>query len=401
MEELFKNLGNFIRDAEYGSFDFWFFPVITVLLIWLATVISLKVFKKRKKLKEVFMIHRIWIACSLVVAAVLIGLICYWWSVNYFSYNPLQFSLLISLIIAFIIPIVHLYRIRNSFTNEGLKEITSQPKTQNQLENIIIWTKKSFNKNKLFYLIPVLGFLLLLFSLNKGQNLISIIFDNSESMKYQNAMDALSETFNSLEKNNEMVLTTLDGLGTNSIGGKNSIDDILSISDYSRLRGGNVVSFNSPVEAKEGLNQLTNMCWGSPICEAIWKSFLFIKNTKANQKFNHKLLIIITDGNETMVAHTLASSQFFFDKEEFNNYFPPERVFIIDYSGGEEFPLFQKFNNAGCERYSVTDNEQEYIYALDDALKSFKNNWTLIFWTIIFTTILTLAGLFVEPKKVI
>lgn len=400
MEALFKSFGNYIRITDFGSFNFWIYPIATFLLIWFLAIVGLKIFTKRKKLKTVFLIHKAWIISSLIISAVIIGLICYWWSINYFSDNPLQLSLLISLFISLFIPIIRLLTLRNYYTNEDLREITQQPKTPNQFEETITFSKKAFSKNKLFYILPLVGFLLLLFALNKGQNLISIVFDNSGSMERKNAIEALSETFDNLGKNNEIILTTLEGLGENSSGAKNSLDEILTITNYSRLQGGNVVSFPYPISAKNGLNQITNQCWGSPICEAIWKSFLFIKDTKVNQVFKSKLLVIITDGDDN-VGNSIASSKFFFDNGTFEQYFPIEKVFIIDYSNGVMNPFLQKFQDSGCESYNVENNKQSYINALHSALNAFENNWFLIYWTIIITAIMVIIALLIEPKKIV
>ncbi len=399
MKVLFNNFGKYIKTAEYSSIEFWLFPIVTILVIWLITIIGLKIFSKRKKLKSIFIIHKAWICSSLIVATIIIGLICYWWSINFFSEKPLQLSLLISLFISLIISIISFLSLRRYFTIDNIKEIVQQPKTQNQLEETITYTKKTYRKKKLCYFILLVGFLMLFFVLNKGQNLISIVFDNSGSMESKNATEALSETFDNLDKNNEIMLTTLEGLNENSVGGKSSLNEILAIKKYSNLQAGNVVFFPDPASAKAGLNQISNQCWGSPICESIWKSFLFIKETKANDNYKNKLLIIITDGVDN-VSNTILNNKFFFDNQDFVEYFPQDKVFIIDYSGGAMNPFLQKFQDEGCNSYNVTNDKQDYINALDTALKPFKNNWYLIYWTIIITGLMTLIALFIQPKKI-
>ena len=84
MKVLFNNFGKYIKTAEYSSIEFWLFPIVTILVIWLITIIGLKIFSKRKKLKSIFIIHKAWICSSLIVATIIIGLICYWWSINFF-----------------------------------------------------------------------------------------------------------------------------------------------------------------------------------------------------------------------------------------------------------------------------------------------------------------------------
>jgi len=145
MEALFNSLGYYFRVAEYRSFEFWLFPVVTILLIWLLVIVGLKVFTRRsKQFKTVYFIHKAWIISSLAVSAVIIGLICYWWSINYFSDHPLQISLLLSLIISLLVPVLKLMKLRNYFTFESIKEITPLPKTSSKFDETIVTAKKAY-----------------------------------------------------------------------------------------------------------------------------------------------------------------------------------------------------------------------------------------------------------------
>lgn len=400
MEDFLNSFGKYIKATEFNSFEFWAYPISTLLLIWIISTVGLKIFTKRKTVKTIFVIHSAWICSSLFVATILIGLICYRWSVNYFSEKPLQLSLLISLFISLLIPLLSFISLRSFFTTDNLKEIVTQPKTPNHLDKIISDTKKVYRRKKLCYLMLFAGFLFLLFALNKGQNLISIVYDNSGSMENSNAVQAISETLDNLDKNNEIILATLDGLGENSSGAKNSLNEILAITNFAKLQGGNVVSFTDPVSAKNGLNQLSNPCWGSPICETIWKSFLFIQTTKANNTYKNKIMVIITDGDDN-IGNTIPAGRFFFDVEIFSDCFSPNDVFIVDYSAGSANPFLQKFNESGSESFNVSNNKQDYLDALDNALNSFKNNWYLIYWTVIITVIMTLIALLIEPYKIV
>lgn len=405
MDDLFKNFSIYVKNAEFGSLEFWITPIVTVFLIWLLTMVGPKLFSNRKRLKTIFVIHNVLICASMIVASVLIGLICYLWSFNYFSVRPIQLSMLFSLFISLLIPVLSFLSLRNYFTSESLKEIVPRPKTKNHRDNTITETRKVYGRNKLFYLILIPGFLVLFFALNRGQNLISIVYDNSVSMDNKNAIEALSETFDNLDQNNEIVLTTLDGLtsdslGKNFYGGKKTINEILAVTNYLRLQGGNVSSFNDPISAKNGLYQLTNKSIGSPLCESIWKSFLFSQETKSYTTYKNKVLIIITDGGDNVVE-TIHSGKFFFDIEAFAECYSPDKVFVIDYSEGTTNAFLQKFRESGCESYNVGNSKQDYLNALDNALNSFKNNWYLIYWMVIVVALMTMISLFIEPKKIV
>jgi hypothetical protein len=401
MNNFFKSFITYSKEAQFDSISFWAFPIGALLLIWLLTTVGLKIFTKRDKLKTVFVINRAWMVSSLIISGMLIGFICYWWSQNFFVNHPYQLSLLISLFISMLIPILTLINLRSYYTRDGIKEIVDQPKTAHQLESTIVTTKHAFIKNKYYYIIPYLGFLLLLLYLYKGNNLISLVYDNSESMTQTSAVDALSETFENLDDNNEITLTTLEGLSSlDDPAGKASMGDLLLIKKSSALKAGNVVSFNNPQDAKNGLTQASNPCYGSPICESIWKTFLYLNETKQNQSYKNKLLVIITDGLDKM-DETLNTGKFFFDDEAFSEFFTPENTFVIDYSGGTSSALMQRFQNAGCDIYPAEDNnKQAYLDALDNALQSFKNNWYLIYWTIVIVALFTIIGLLISPKKI-
>jgi hypothetical protein len=401
MSDFIKSFSIYCKEAQFESISFWVFPICTITIIWLFTTVGLKIFPKRRKLRVVFVANRAWMISSLIVGGIIIGLICFWWSNNYFSQNPLQLSLLISLTIAMLIPVICLLNLRNYYTQEGIKEITDQPKTKNQLEASITFTKRAFSTNKFYFLISTIGFLFLLFYLNKGANLISVVYDNSGSMTQTNAIDALSETFDNLQDNNEITLTTLEGFTSpNDPAGRSSMKDLMLVSKSSAVKGGNVVSFNNPMEAKNGLSQASNPCNGSPICEGIWKTYLFIKETKTNQTYKNKLLIVVTDGMDN-IDESLKSGKFFFDDEGFVEFFPADNVFIIDYSGGTSSTFMQRCQTAGCDIYPAENNKQAYLDALDNALQSFKNNWFLIYWTIIIFLLFTILGLLIQPKKIV
>jgi hypothetical protein len=403
MTEFLKSFGTYCKQAEFSSIWFWAFPLGTLFLIWLLTTVGVKIFSKRVKLKTVFVINRAWIISSLIVAGILIGFICFWWSRNFFAQHNYQLALLISLTIAMLIPIFSLLNLRSYYTPEGIKEITDQPKTAHQLNSVIVLTKKAFTTNKLYFFIPLLGFLLLFLYLYKGTNLITLVYDNSASMQETNAIDALSETFSNLEPNNEVILTTLEGYlasDYNTLIEKKTVKDILMVSKYSTLKGGNVVAFTNPTDARNGLSQISNECNGSPICEALWKTYLFVQETKPNQTFDKKLLIVITDGADNIDA-TLSSGKFLFDDEKFSEFYPPENTFVIDYSNGSSTSFLQRCASVGCDIYPAENNKQAYLDALDNALQSFKNNWFLIYWTAIIFSLFTIIALLIQPKKIV
>jgi len=404
MEQFFNDFGKYCTEASYDSFWFWGIPMVTVLGIWLLTTIGLKIFRLRKKLKTAFLVNKAWIICSSIAAGTIVAIICYRWSQNLFAAASKDYRLswLIALIVTLTIPILAFCNLRRYYYRDGIKEVTDQPTTKLQFEAVVPLIRNAYENIKWFYLIPLFGFLFLLFQINKGTNLISVVYDNSTSMIGNNAIDALSETFSSLEDNNEIILTTFNGLSE----GKTNIKEIMSVKQSSKLKAGNVALYGSPKNAMNSLaTQLSEESPNSPIAESIWKTWLVINENKANQTYKNKLMVIVTDGDDP-ICSTLQSGGFFFDDTKFIEYFTPENMFVIDYSGGNKLQFcdnnyfIQRFENAGCNIFAAENSKESYLDALDEALQAFKNNLNLIFWTIFIVALFSIIALLIPPKKI-
>ena len=406
MEKFFKDFATYCREASYDSLWFWGILLLTIAGIWIMTIIGLKIFRKREKLKTVFFVHKAWVISSLLASFVIISYSCYHWTQNTFATasKDYRLALLIALAITGLIPIIALTGLRAYYNMERIKEITDQPKTELQMREAAIPNlMRAFERIKWFFLIPLPGFLFLLFYVNKGTNLISIVYDNSESMIGINASDALFETFGSLAENNEIFLTTLNGVK----GNKDNMSAIMSVRQSSELNTANVVSYINPIEASNNLSaQLSQKAGPSPIAESIWKMWLVVNESKVNQTYKKKLLLIITDGYD-QICETMTSGRFFFDDTKFAEYFKHENVYVIDYSGevGKEHRIcevnyfIQRFRNAGCDIYPAENSKIAYLNAFDNALQSFKNNWYFIIWTIVIFTFFTFFAI-IKPSKI-
>ena len=404
MERFFKDFATYCREASYGSFWFWGILLLTVAGIWIMTIIGLKIFRKNAKLKTVFFVHKAWVISALIAAFFIISFGCYHWTQNTFAVasKDYRLALLIALALTGLIPIIALFGLRTYYNRENLKEITDQPKTNLQINATIPRVKRAYERIKWFFLIPLPGFLFLLFYVSQGTNLISIVYDNSVSMIGASAESALSETFGSLAENNEIFLTTLNGVA----GDKADLSDIMSVRQSTGLHTATVVPYTNPKEAMSGLStQLSNESPSSPIAESIWKMWLVVSENKVNKTYKKKLLIIITDGDDP-ICKTMPSGRFFFEDAGFADYFTPENVFVIDYSGGRKMQFcdrnyfMQRFRNAGCDIYPAENSKQAYLDALDNALQSFKNNWNFIFWTIVIFTFFTFIAIIIPSKKI-
>jgi hypothetical protein len=404
MDKFFKSFGSYYKDAQFDDFSFWAFPVGTILLIWILAILIPKIFSKRQKLKTIFIINRGWIAASLIVTAIIIGLICYWWTQNYFAEHPFQFSLLLSLFISMLIPVFALLRLRNYFTQEGVKEITDQPKTPSQLDATITFLKRAYRRCMFFYLVPLLGFSMLLFVLSKGTNLISIVLDNtpSQNLSFSDGKAALTQTISQLDENNQIIISSF----SSNKNTRKTFDEIVKTNQYNPSVdiSSSFTSKNDAINYISSL-ELTSGDGGSPILEVIWQNYLFAKQNSQNSSFKNKVLLIITDGGETAVI-PITANRFFCNVEEFSGFYAPENTFIIDYfteqdqiSASQNSLFIQNAGNCGYDvQKGIT--KEDYSFALAQVLTGFQNNWYLIFWTITIFVIMAIIGILINPKKI-
>ena len=400
MNEFFKSIVEFCKLAAVGSLVFWLIPLFTLFSIWALSAVQLKVINREQRNKSLFLIHRSSIVSALVAATLLIGLTCFWWTSNYFSQHHLEISLLFSLVLALGIALISLIRLSSYFTQSRIKQIQPLPKTQSQAQLAYNMGKRSFNAAKYYFLLPTLGFLLLLLLLIVHNNLINIVFDNSSSMSTRNGISALAKTFDKLQDNNEIILTTVDGLNDDRSLEKPNMGEIMKATSTTSLKGGNVSFFNTPEEAKTGVNSIDTHPNVSPICESIWKSYLYLKENKGEKNYKNTVMVVITDGFDD-ITESLKTGKFFYDNEGFTDTFPADKVIIIDYSNGANTPFMQRFNDAGCYIYNAENSEAAYLEGLDRALESFKNNWNLIYWTLFIFLVFAITSIFIQPKMMV
>jgi hypothetical protein len=400
IKDFFLNFWQYSKEANI----FWsvLTPIISLVAIWLLAFAGLKLIEKPERLRTVFMIHRVLIVSSLLVAMVLVAIICYCWTKNIIAELHLELAFIISLIFAFIVPIVSLILLRGYWEKTKVNEIIDQPVSSVQAQNNIPFINKAFNNTKFWYCLPFIGFLFLLFSMNSGKNIISIVYDNSISMDGSNAISALTQTFGKLDINNEIIFTNLNNRNADLSNCKRNIKDILAIKQSNKIKVGSCIPYNTPEEAKQNFQSTLSDAEGSPICEVTWKMWLFTKeNSKANNDYKNKLLIIITDGDDHLVKEDLQqNSKFLFDDTEFAEFYTPEDTHIVDYSTDGNSVVIEKFRDYGATVYPAVTSVDDYLSALDDALLSFQKNIYLIVWTIVICVLGTIIGIVITPKKI-
>jgi hypothetical protein len=406
MNDLGKQFLNFWKEISFLSWEFWLFPVLTIFFIWLCSTIGLKIFSsKSNKTRRVFAIHLAWIISSLVSAMIIIGLICLFWCIDFFQSHPWRLSLLFCLFIAMLITLITFIRLRSFYSLESFREITPYPQTFMQLESYSTKARKAYSRHKLWYFLPIAGFLFLLFIFIKSVNLISIVIDNSEStngLNLSTGMEVLSSSLENVGNNSYIYLSCFEDKSSF----KQTFDEITKIKNPASLSG-ITVAFEKTQDAVDYLKQISVTNSGSPLCEAIWKNYITIKQSIGSDQYKNKLLLIITDGEELVRTDRLPTfkpNAFFCSIPDFDTFFPSSNIHIIDVVGDVENGKINRFmEEANKCGYEIRDgsNPDTYSLALYDALKSFERNPVLIYWVIIVYVIMALIGFFIPPKRLI
>lgn len=413
IETLVTELTRDISEADFTSWKFWIIPIITIILVIVLFLILIKLQWSRSKSSEpdriISRIYFEWILSLGLVGLSLIVIASPYlqklWDDFFEGDKSWQLGILLSFLIVMILFIIRIFKYSRLIKNSQLvkvsklQDLISIPITNKSLKNSIIEIKKTFNKRKWYILIPAIGYILYPFYYyyNKERNIICIVFDNSSSMSGQNAILALDQIFDKLENNNEIIFTTLDGYMPNDMPPvvKTNMEQIMIVQKSSELKAGKVMHFLNPISAKAGLSQIGTSN-GSPICESIWKTYLYFKENYSENTYDKNVLIVITDGMDN-ISESITTGKFFFDDPQFAARFSPNDVFIIDYAQ-QSSPLTQRFLQAGCIVHSADTSITGYLSSLEDSLQEFHNTSYLIWWMLIIYILAFLSIIIINPS---
>ncbi|MGB8193115.1 MAG: vWA domain-containing protein [Chitinophagaceae bacterium] len=416
MKEFFQELGNsfkyYLTSAKSAPGLYWLWLPAAIFAIWiLALLLRFVLIKSKYPFKTIFTIHKRIAIASAVAAAACILLMIYYWSTLYYETYSVQLIHLLSLFLILIVPVVSALLLRAYYKKERLREITAQPNTFLQQEKIIDRSRKGFTQIKLWSLFALTGFAGILFwGFKQEKNLVSIVLDNSYSMHepLANGKIALTNTFRNLNPNTHIVITSFSAQATKA---HSSYNDITGSKRFG------ITSTNSFHENPESaaelirtLDTVTNI--GSPITQIIWENYQYVKQSFNPKDYKNVVLIIVTDGVDHINASLAGTGTFLCNEKEFNELYPSEHVLIIDvldqFENGnifiglsgqtETIHFFEKGNKCGYEILPGKDLD-DYSRAVDQALKEFKRDWSLIFWMIILCALCMLPLIFINPSN--
>ena len=176
---------------------------------------------------------------------------------------------------------------------------------------------------------------------------------------------------------------------------KTSMRELTSCISINKLNAVNNYFENN----QNAINYLQNLISISPtpLFEGIWSNFLFCKSLKDQYQPEQMILIIITDGVETVIPEPEHENFLFCNDQDFDDCF--DRVSIINLDGDLSSPFFM--NAFECGYYIEEDGMSRinYLNALEHTLKHLKKDYNFI---IILSTVLVIfifIILIIPPKK--
>jgi len=406
LSDLFNALREYILHSHdaVSDFQFWLYPLITVMLIWFLTTVFTKFLYQNKKeftYKKTFYIFHAWIISSLIIATIWIAAIIILHIDYFYSYYPvdLRLSHMISLLLALSSAVIAFVLLRKYYHYYNLKEIVNLPLTSQAESLSALRARKTFARTKYWVLLPLLGFTFLLLILRNQGNVYSIIFDNSPSVspgQLARPKDALMKTIDQMGKDNFFYLTTL----------KNT--EVLSYStiintDIAKVNTLNAITAThlDPAACNAFIREIRNdesVVQGSPLTEAMWQNYLFVNNDLESNLIKRKKIqkmIIISDCAESTMD--LEPKDIF--NTDFGLVFPIDKVKIVDVAESPNFnaPFYNVMVTLLGVETAPGFEESDCESSLRLAMPPF--DFFLIFWLVFLYIIAVTVILFVKPAK--
>lgn len=393
MNDLIKTIETIFIEAKYNEGLFWAIPLFTTLTTLLFTKIVIIASPIRNFTNSEYRIQTSFLKVTTVIAMFAIGIISYLFNNGYYTDYAYNLSHLLALIILLTIAVWSVFQIRNAYNRDKTKDLARYAITRSELQSLNTFFVASFKTLKFWLLLPFLGFLGLLINPSEDKNLLSIVLDTSASMKEPNSLgeipleiskNALYNVISDLGENTDVIFTTF------SEGDKKENIIGITSSSINNLLGNNIFFTGNEQESLLGfIQKMETENTDSPICETIWKNYLFTEENTANNGYTNIVSIVITDGLDYLTLNQENTlSGFFCDNSGYDNLFTTN-VNIIQLEStlnpDDERNATTLFDKAASCGYYIADgtNEENYNNALSDILGNYKKDYNFLY--IIFT----------------
>jgi hypothetical protein len=233
--------------------------------------------------------------------------VSYLFNTRYYTDYEYNLSHLLGLILILGIGVSSIFQISRTYNRNKTKDLSRFPITRLELQNTNTFLRTSFKNLKLWLILPVLGFLVLLINSSEDKNLVSIVLDTSASMKEANfsgeipleiSRDALYNVVSSFGENTDVVFTTFNE-GTR----KENIIEITSTSINNLLGENTLFTGEQKNVLLDFIRNIDTDNTNSPICETIWKNYLFTEEQSLMDNYANITSIVITDGLDVLTLN--------------------------------------------------------------------------------------------------
>jgi hypothetical protein len=404
MNDLTTTLEAIFTQAKYGDLLFWGVPIIAVIVTFLVTKGLIMATAIRNSTNSEYRILFSFLKGSAVLSTVAVGIICYLFNAGYYTNYEYNLSHLLGLIMILTIGGISVLQISRTYNRNKTKDLSRFPITRLELQNTNTFLRTSFKKIKWWLVLPIFGFLGLLINSSEDKNLVSIVLDTSASMKEPNSSgeipleisrDAIYNVVSGFGENTDVIFTTFSE-GTRK---KNVIG--ITSSSISNLLGENTLFTGDQKNTLLGFIQnIDTDNSNSPICETIWKNYLFTEEQSLNDNYVNTTSIVITDGLDVLTLNKENTlSGFFCENQNYSNLFGTN-VNLIQLEStlnpDDERNAAVIFDKAASCGYNVADgrNQLNYNEAMSDILSDYKNHNFFLYIVIGITIMFLVLGFF-------
>lgn len=404
--QLIQELKQYFTQSSYNDPGFWIYPAGALALVYVLAVLLIKQRNAASPNSRMLHILSNLVLAGVITSAITGGLGLFFWATGRYQAEPLQLSHLLSLALALGVSVWALSSLAGQQTQEDFKNLVEQPKTQFERDRSVKLVRNSYSKLKTFaWLIPLAAALALLpLFYQQKEKLLCFVIDNSFSMEQplQMGKNALSRTIQQFKEDTHVTLSYFDNREVVT-----SLGQLLATQSSSGLAG-TVISFEA--DRTSALNQVQAIPIagkGSPICELIWKTYLFAKDASVERNYDEKYLVLITDCVENVISDEDLTG-FLCDSPEFEEFFQSANVRVVQLedrnfthpngqnldSGGK---LLDKAQACG---YTILDGSlSSYDESIDTIANEVTNDYVFPIWVVILYVLYALILLALNQRQ--
>lgn len=339
LTELFRDLPGsfraFYRHADPLTLQFWIIPMLAAVVFYVLLLVTSwwlnrarheeEGLDSQRRTSTAFNVWRAWTISAGLTATAL----CVW--IGILSQKPPaaqaphELSCLISLIVLLVCGILGLARLKPRFTQNRLKDLAPQCHTPEEQKLVEAGLRRRFSAVRWWLLLPVLGLTGLLINLAKPCY-VAVVLDNSGSLSEYlgEAKEVLRDVLRRLPPGSAVTVTSLAGEPR-----KKTFEELVATRVPGELAG-DVRTYRDPAAALPQIETI-GVNSGSPICEAIWKTYLESAGSVA-ASLTRRHLVVLTDGEDTSAGGTggvYFNNSFFGRQADFAKVFEPGNVHIM------------------------------------------------------------------------